>query len=175
MIVGIEVKQCNSGIFNSHAKYAVKIFKKFFMEDCQLIDTRVEYGINLTKKGERVPVNDTIQARSNSDFDVKRAPIKFYGNSHYSQSDCWIGLKLYVESHGMFSYLGLKFQINRSLGRHLNTGQQRLYEFYYLLPFDLWTFYLAKILFLKRCNSLFLKSTNSTKIFNRLQHSFQVW
>jgi hypothetical protein len=84
MIVGIEVKQCNSGIFNSQAKYAVKIFKKFSMEDCQLIDTQVEYGIKLTNEGERVLVNDTIQARLNSDFDVKRAPIKFYGNSHNS-------------------------------------------------------------------------------------------
>jgi hypothetical protein len=53
--------------------------------------------------------NDMIQARSNSDFDLKRAPIKFYGNNHNSQSDHWIGLKLYVESHDMFSYLGLKF------------------------------------------------------------------
>jgi hypothetical protein len=75
----------------------------------------------------------------------------------------------------MFSYLGFKFQINRSSGRHLNTGQQRLYEFCYLLPFDLWTSYLAMILFLKRCGNLFWKSTNSTKIFNGLQHSFQVW
>jgi carboxypeptidase C (cathepsin A) len=51
--------------------------------------------------------NDTIQARSNSDFDVKSAPIQFYGNSHNSQSDRWIGPKLYMESHDMFSYLGL--------------------------------------------------------------------
>jgi hypothetical protein len=75
----------------------------------------------------------------------------------------------------MLSYLGLKFQVNRSSGRHLNTGQQRLYEFCYLLPLDLWTFYLARILFLKGRGSLFWKSTNSTKIFNGLQHSFQVW
>jgi hypothetical protein len=74
----------------------------------------------------------------------------------------------------MFSYLSLKFQVNRNSGRHRNTGQQRLYEFCYLLPFDLWTSYLARILFLKECGSLFWKSTNSTKIFNGLQHSFQV-
>ena len=49
----------------------------------------------------------------------------------------------------MFSYLGLKFQVNRSLERNRNTDQQRPYEFCYLLPFDLWTFYLARILFLK--------------------------
>jgi hypothetical protein len=37
--------------------------------------------------------NDTIQARSNSDFDVKCATIQFYGNNHNSQSDRWIELK----------------------------------------------------------------------------------
>jgi hypothetical protein len=95
---------------------------------------------------------------SNSDSEVKCATIQFY-----------------VKSPDMLSYLGLKFQVNRSSGRHLNTGQQRLYEFCYLLPFDLWTSYLARILFLKGCDSLFWKSTNSTKIFNGLQHSFQVW
>jgi len=75
----------------------------------------------------------------------------------------------------MFSYLGLQFQVNQNSGRYQSTGQQGLYEFCYLLPFDLWTSYLASILFLKECGSLFWKSTNSTKIFNGLQHSFQVW
>jgi hypothetical protein len=75
----------------------------------------------------------------------------------------------------MFSYLRLKFQVNQNSGRYQSTGQQGLYEFCYLLPFDLWTSYLASILFLKECGSLFWKSTNSTKIFNGLQHSFQVW
>jgi hypothetical protein len=117
-----------------------------------------------------------IHERSNSDFDVKCATIQFYGNSHNSQSDCWIKLKCYVKSPDMFFYLGLKFQVNQNSGRHLNTSQQRLYEFcYYLLPFDLWTSYLARILFLKGCDSLFWESPNSTKIFNGLQHSFQVW
>jgi len=120
--------------------------------------------------------NDTIQVRSNSDFDVKSAPIQFYRNSHNSQSDRWIELKVYVESPDTFSYLSLKSsQLYRSSGRHRNTGQQRLCEFCYLLRFDLWTSYLARILFLKGCGSLFWKSTNSTKIFNGLQHSFQVW
>ena len=63
----------------------------------------------------------------------------------------------------MFSYLGLKFQINRSFRRHRNTSQQRLYEFCYLLPFELWTSYLARILFLKGCGSLFWKSLNSKR------------
>jgi hypothetical protein len=100
-----------------------------------------------------------IQERSNSDFDVKSAPIQFYNNSHNFQSDRWIELKVYVESPE--SYLGLKFQVNQSLERHQNTGQQRLYEFCYLLPFDLWTSYLARILFLKGCGSLFWESPNS--------------
>ena len=34
---------------------------------------------------------------------------------------------------------------------------------------------MARILFLKGCGSLFLESPNSIKIFNGLQHSFQVW
>jgi hypothetical protein len=81
--------------------------------------------------------NDTIQARSNLDFDVKCAIIQFYGNSHNSQSDSWIGLKFYMESPDMLAYLALKLQVNRFSGRHHDTGQQRLYEFCYLLPFDL--------------------------------------
>ena len=51
----------------------------------------------------------------------------------------WIGLKFYMESSDMLSYVGLEFQVNQSSGRHRNTGQQRLYEFCYFLPFDLWT------------------------------------
>jgi len=51
--------------------------------------------------------NDTIQERSNSDFDVRSASIQFYGNSHNSQSNHWIELKFYVESPDMVSYLGL--------------------------------------------------------------------
>jgi hypothetical protein len=75
----------------------------------------------------------------------------------------------------MLSYLGLKFKVNRSSERHRNTGQQRLYKFCYLLHFDLWTFYLARILFLQGCDSLFWESLSSTNIFNGLQYSFQVW
>jgi hypothetical protein len=75
----------------------------------------------------------------------------------------------------MFFYLGLKLQVNQSSERHRNTGQLRLYEFCYLLPFDLWTSNLARILLLKGYGSLFWESPNSTKIFNGLQHSFQVW
>ena len=72
----------------------------------------------------------------------------------------------------MLSYFMLKFQVNRSSERHRNTGQQRLYEFCYLLPFDLWTFYLAMILFLQGYYSLFWESPSYTRIFNGLQYSF---
>jgi hypothetical protein len=68
----------------------------------QLIgDSRMNH---LEEKG-----NDTIQTRSNSDFDVKCAIILFYGNNHISQSNSWIALKFYVGSPDMLYYLGLKF------------------------------------------------------------------
>jgi hypothetical protein len=58
--------------------------------------------------------NDTIQVRSNLDFDVKSAFIQFYGNSHNSQFDRWIELTFYMENPNMFFYLRLQFQINQS-------------------------------------------------------------
>jgi len=63
-------------------------------------------------------------------------------------------MKVYIESPNMFSYLRLQFQVNQISKRHRNTGQHRLYEFCYLLPFNLWTFYLANILSLQRCAGL---------------------
>ena len=81
----------------------------------------------------------------------------------------------YVDSTDIFFYLGLKFQVNQSSRRHHNTGQQRLYEFYYLLPFDLWTSYLIRILFLQGCGSWFWEFSSSTRIFNELQYNLQVW
>jgi hypothetical protein len=44
-----------------------------------------------------------------------------------------------------------------------------------LFTFDLWTSYLARILFLQGCGSLFWESSCSTRIFNGLQYSFQMW
>jgi hypothetical protein len=41
----------------------------------------------LLVEGEMERGYDTIQARSNLDFDVKSAPIQFYSNSHNFQSD----------------------------------------------------------------------------------------
>jgi hypothetical protein len=52
---------------------------------------------------------DTTQVRSDSDFGVKSATVQVYNNSYNSQSDRWIGLKVYVDSPDMFSYHGLKF------------------------------------------------------------------
>ena len=52
---------------------------------------------------------DTIQTRSNSDFDVKCATMQFYGNNHNSQSNGWIEIKFYMKSPDMLSYLWLNF------------------------------------------------------------------
>jgi len=125
--------------------------------------------------GDKVQPCDTTQVRSNSDFGVKCATVKVYGNNYISQSERLIGLKFYVDALDMLSYYGLKFQVKRSLGRHHNTGQQRLYEFCYLLSFDLWTSYLVRILFLQGCGSWFWKFPSSTRIFNELQYNLQVW
>ena len=69
----------------------------------------------------------------------------------------------------------IKISYQSEFGKASKHGSIELYEFCYLLPFDLWTSYLARILFLKGCGSWFWESPNSTKIFNGLQHSFQVW
>jgi hypothetical protein len=70
-------------------------------------DLLVIRGRIILKREERG--NDVIQERSNSDFDVKCAIIQFYGNSHNSQFDRWIGLKVYVESSDMLSCVTLTF------------------------------------------------------------------
>jgi hypothetical protein len=69
--------------------------------------------------------NDTIEARSNSDFYVKSATIQFYSNNNNSQSDRWIGLKCYVESPDMFSYLGLNsrsIRVREGISIRVNRG-----------------------------------------------------
>jgi len=110
-----------------------------------------------------------MKKKINSDYHVKCTTVQFYDNSYNSQSDHWFRLKFCM------SYLGLRVQVNWSSRRQCNTSQQRLYEFCYLLAFDLWTFYLVWILFLQGCGSLFWESPRSTRIFNGLQNSFQVW
>ena len=125
--------------------------------------------------GDTVQPCDTTQVMSDSDFGVKSATIQVYNNSYDSQSDRWIKLKFYLDSPYMLCYYGLRFQVNQSLGRHHNTGQKRLYEFCYLLPFDLWTSYLVRILFLKGWGSWLWEFPSSTRIFNELQYNLQVW
>ena len=109
---------------------------------------------------------DTTQVRSDSNFSVKSATVQVYGNNHNSQSDRWIVLIFYVDTPNMFYYLGLKIQVNRSSRRNRNTSQRRLYEFCYLLPFDLWTSYLIRILFLQGRDSWFWEFPSSIRIFN---------
>jgi hypothetical protein len=116
--------------------------------------------------------NDTIQIRSDSDFGVKFPIIQFYTIEHNSRSNRWIEQNFDMLISEVFVYVGVKFQRNQSSGRICDIGQNRLYEFCYLLSFDLWTSYLARILFLQGCDSLFWESSSSTKIFNWLQHSF---
>jgi hypothetical protein len=84
-------------------------------------------------------------------------------------------MKLDLKILEVFVYVGIKFQVNWSSGRTCNIGQNRLYKFCYLLPFDLWTFYFARIFFLQRCGSLFWKFPSSTRIFYVLQYNLQVW
>ena len=119
--------------------------------------------------------NDMIGAMKkelNLDSDIKCTTVQFHDDSYNSQSLHLIELKFYVKSSDRLSYLRLKVQVNQSSERHHNTGQHRLYEICYLLSFDLWISYLARILFLQGCDSLFWESPNSTRFFNGLQCSF---
>jgi hypothetical protein len=120
-----------------------------------------------------------MKKQSDSNSDVKYTTIQFHRNSYNSQASHCNGLTFYVESPNMLSYLRLQFQVDQSSERHCNTGQSRLYEFCYLLPFDLRTFYMARILLLQECGRLFIlllqecgrlfwESPSSTRIFNGL-------
>ena len=101
--------------------------------------------------------------------------VQFYNSNHSSKSNCWIKLKIYLEFPRILFYIGVKFQVNRSLGRPWDIGQNRLYGFCYLFLFDLWTSCLAMILFLQGRDNLFWEFPNSTKIFNEMQYNFQGW
>jgi len=80
---------------------------------------------------------DMIQVRSDSDFGVNVSTVQFYANKHNSKSSNWIELKLYQKILEEFVYVGVNFQVNWSLKRTCDAGQNRLYEFCYLLPFEL--------------------------------------
>jgi hypothetical protein len=101
--------------------------------------------------------------------------VQFYVIEHNSKSNRWIELKFDMKISEVLVSIWVKFQMNWSSGRICDISQNMLYAFYYLLPFDLCTLYLARILFLQGCDSLFWKSPSSTRIFNELQYSFQVW
>ena len=124
--------------------------------------------------GDTVQPCDTTQVRLDSDFGVKSATVQVYGNSYNSQSNRWIKLKFCGLSRHVV-LLWVKISGQSEFGRHHNTGQQRLYEFCYLLPFDLWTSYLVRILFLQGCGSWLWEFSSSTRIFNELQYNLQVW
>jgi hypothetical protein len=72
----------------------------------------------------------------------------------------------YQKIQEVFVYVGVNFRWIEV--QTCDIGKNRLYEFCYLLPFNLWTFYLARILFLQGCGSLFWESPSSTRIFNGL-------
>jgi hypothetical protein len=65
--------------------------------------------------------------------------------------------------------------MNQNSGMTCNIDQNKLYELCYLLPFDLWTSYLTRILFLQGCGRLFWEFSSSIRIFNELQYNLQVW
>jgi hypothetical protein len=78
-----------------------------------------------------------IQVRSDSDFGLKFHIIQFYAIKHNSKSNRWIDLKFDMKILEVLVYVGVKFSMNRSLARTYDIGQNRLYKFCYLLPFDL--------------------------------------
>jgi len=108
-------------------------------------------------------------------FSYKNVTIQFNAIDHNSKLNCWIELKLYLKISDVFCYVGVKFQVDQILERCYDVGQNRLYDFFYLLPFELWIFYLARILFLQEYDSLFWEFSSSTKMFYGLQHNFNVW
>jgi hypothetical protein len=101
--------------------------------------------------------------------------VQFYAIEYNSKFNCWIELKLYLKIPEVFVYVRVNYQVNQSSKRTCDIGQNKLYEFCYLLPFDLWTSYLAMIIFLKGCDSLFWEFPSPTRIFNELKHNFQEW
>jgi hypothetical protein len=76
---------------------------------------------------------DMIQERPDSDFGVNFSTIQFYTIKHNSKLNYWIEPKLYQKIPELCFYVGVKFQVNRSSGKTCNIGQNRLYEFCYLL------------------------------------------
>jgi hypothetical protein len=91
---------------------AIREFRRVKQEATKVATNPIQDSMaNLLEKGgnDTVQPCDTTQVRSDSDFDVKSATVQVYGNSYNSQSNCWIELKLYVDSPDMLSYYGLRF------------------------------------------------------------------
>jgi hypothetical protein len=65
--------------------------------------------------------------------------------------------------------------VNQSSERTCDRGQNKLYEFCYLFSFDMWTFYLTRIIFIREYDNLFWEFSNFIRIFNELKHNFQEW
>jgi hypothetical protein len=119
---------------------AIREFRRIKQEATEVATNSIQDSrANLLKEGgnDTVQPCDTTQVRSDSDFGVESTTVQVYGNYYNSQSDRWIELRFYLDSPDMLSYYGLRFQVNQSSGKHPNTGQKRLYEFCYLLSFDL--------------------------------------
>lgn len=53
----IKVKQKNDGIFISPNKNLIEILEKFKMDSCNVVNTSVATGLNLSKEGEGELVN----------------------------------------------------------------------------------------------------------------------
>jgi hypothetical protein len=95
------------------------------------------------------------QERSDSDFGIKVYTVQVYAIEQNFKSNRWIELKLDQKIPEVFVYVGVYFQKNPHSERTCDIGLNKLYELCYLLPFDLWTSYLAKILFLQGCVACF--------------------
>jgi hypothetical protein len=82
---------CNDDIRNRMAATFIKRCWRRLLARKELQKEAKELSIQLVGDSRRNHQqdrgNDTIQERSNSDFDVKCATLQFYSNSHNSQSD----------------------------------------------------------------------------------------
>jgi hypothetical protein len=68
---------------------------------------------------------DMIQVKSDSDFGEKFSIVQFYAIEHNSKFNCWIKLKFDMKILEVMVYVEEKFQMNRSLGRTCDIGQNR--------------------------------------------------
>lgn len=117
--------------------------------------------------------------QSNLNFSVMLLTVQFYAIEHNSQSECQIKLKVYQQFPDLLFYIGLKFQFILISKRSYDTSQKIQYNFFILLllSFNLWIFYLERIIFLiiqGYSTSYFQEFHSSTRNFNRQQHSFYV-